>query len=65
MGEELLPCPFCGGKARYDNSDHGPYEWIECTECGARGPGVNYSRDELGGCVKKWNARPQRLLGEG
>ena len=38
--EVLLPCPFCGGKAEYDNdvgpNDEGFWEWIGCTKCGAR-----------------------------
>ena len=39
--DELLPCPFCGGKARY------VYKWcictnsysVVCTECGGSGGG--------------------------
>jgi Lar family restriction alleviation protein len=56
---DLLPCPFCGGEAEYDNSDDGPYEWIACTECGARGPTNNYNSNGLGGCLEAWNRRPQ------
>lgn len=37
----MKPCPFCGGEAEYDNSDHGHSEWIYCTNCGAKGP-TNY-----------------------
>ncbi len=38
----LLPCPFCGGKAQEDSSGVSEYYghdhqdiWIECTICGA------------------------------
>lgn len=34
---ELLPCPFCGGEADYDNSDYsGGGQWFQCVQCGAR-----------------------------
>jgi Lar family restriction alleviation protein len=33
--EELKPCPYCGGKAEYDNCDNGTGQWIECDDCGA------------------------------
>ncbi len=40
--EPLAPCPFCGGKAEYDN-DVGPrddyyVEFIKCVDCGASTP---------------------------
>lgn len=54
---DLLPCPFCGGSAEYDNSDHGPYEWINCETCGAKGPTVNYNRSGLGSARDAWNRR--------
>lgn len=40
----LLPCPFCGGTL---NNDADPNEWgllyVECQDCGARGPTEDYS----------------------
>ena len=54
----LKPCPFCGGTADYDNSDNGPYEWVSCSECGARGPAMNYNEHGLGAAEKMWNRRP-------
>ena len=40
MTEELKPCPFCGGKAEYDNDtgplDEGFWEWYQCQNCGAK-----------------------------
>lgn len=36
--EELMPCPFCGGKARFDKVDESDSEnvggeFIQCTKC--------------------------------
>lgn len=55
--EKLKPCPFCGGDAEYDNSDSGPFEWIACQKCGARGPTINYNRKKLGDSRAAWNRR--------
>ena len=30
---ELLPCPFCGGKATFDHDDNG-WNWVVCEKCG-------------------------------
>ncbi len=40
----LLPCPFCGGKAR--STAHLAYSWFApvCNSCGARGPSVSVER---------------------
>jgi Lar family restriction alleviation protein len=36
MSEDLKPCPFCGGKAWYNNHGNGTFaEWYECEDCGA------------------------------
>ena len=34
MNDELLPCPFCGGKAALDGFD-APEYWVWCLECKA------------------------------
>ena len=49
---ELLPCPFCGGEAKYDNSDG--YDYIICDECGARNFG--FSKEHA---FDEWNSRVQ------
>ena len=53
---ELKACPFCGGKPELDNSDRGPWEWVECTSCGAQGPG---HRDDA---APGWNRRASPWL---
>ena len=55
----LKPCPFCGGVAEYDNSDGGPYEWVQCTNCGAQGPGANYNESGLEAALTAWNSRKE------
>lgn len=36
---ELKPCPFCGGEAKLQRTQHPKIEneaaWIECSNCGA------------------------------
>lgn len=61
---ELLPCPFCGGKAALRMSwmeDGHRYRAVECVECGATTPG-NYS--EVGDqSTWDWNARtPEQAI---
>lgn len=36
-GPELLPCPFCGGKAYRDRVDNQSLFWVACLECGIDG----------------------------
>lgn len=50
--KELKPCPFCGGEAKYDNSDG--YDYIICDECGARNFG--FSKEQA---YDEWNKRVQ------
>ncbi len=53
---ELKPCPFCGGKADYDNNESG-LEWVYCTECGATGESFWMSIDVTDQAIKAWNNR--------
>lgn len=50
MSNKLLPCPFCSGEAKYDNSEGCDY--IFCDECGARTFGFNKEH-----AFNEWNKR--------
>jgi hypothetical protein len=59
--EELKPCPFCGGKAKFYEKPVGKYI-VVCTECGA----CNVKKGEWDGfsfytsipdAKKAWNQR--------
>lgn len=50
--KELKRCPFCGGEAKYDNSDG--YHYVICDECGARNFG--FSKEHA---FDEWNKRVQ------
>lgn len=47
---ELLPCPFCGGKAIYHSSIE---SWVECADCGAQ---TGLDQGQIF-CTEKWNRR--------
>lgn len=55
MSENLKPCTFCGGKARYYYEKGN--DSIVCEECGAKLTYCDFgdANDEL---VKQWNSRP-------
>ena len=56
---KLLPCPFCGARARFEIDDE-CWEWVECSGCGIQG---NRSASLMEGCKPKlaeaWNRRAQ------
>lgn len=68
-GNELKPCPFCGGKAAMKSHTEcggfGSYSeivYIKCLECGARGPEADSffvgSKTDLNLiATTKWNRR--------
>lgn len=62
---DLLPCPFCGGKAEYENDtgsdDEGFWEWYQCERCGAKaGDIAAWNRRDVRAAARlliaKWNA---------
>jgi Lar family restriction alleviation protein len=64
---ELLPCPFCGGKAAFQPRTALSYE-VACVVCGASGPTFPLPRyttqaDWLARlrerAVTHWNTRPE------
>ncbi len=55
MSEKLLPCPFCGGKAKVVQS-HNPY--VICESCHVSTPMYSWKAD----AVKAWNRRTERKV---
>ena len=56
--DELKPCPFCGGKAKWRYSK--PCGWIQCKKCGATSVPVADSYEEADGkevAIAAWNRR--------
>ncbi len=63
--DELKPCPFCGGEAKYDSYAMSPYEkaninyidgkwhYVYCSDCLAQGPEVLSKED----AIADWNRR--------
>lgn len=64
MGDELKPCPFCGGEAKaFFCEESGTYD-VQCQQCGAlpflgrkRGSGRFKSMDDV---IAAWNRRTER-----
>lgn len=61
MGEELKPCPFCGGEAKLMHDRSGTFWWAECTSnddkptgrCGMSGPDAATKS----AAITAWNTR--------
>lgn len=54
---ELLPCPFCGGKAKWKGYYTGSTSGlVECTECAACTRGGDWDEAK-----ERWNARAERM----
>lgn len=61
---ELLPCPFCGGKARLITNIQSfqPYALVQCENCSAKTKKVMQSIDYCATdeAAKLWNLRMSR-----
>ncbi len=54
MSDELKPCLFCGESGDEIHHEHsGALRWIECGECGARGPEASTEIE----ATELWNTR--------
>lgn len=56
MGNELKPCPFCGGEAKirdYSHPDLDPEIDVFCTNCG----GQTFVYETVGEAIEAWNRR--------
>lgn len=58
---KLKPCPFCGGKAEFDNiGDHGEdFFMVCCDDCGASACFGDASETETG-AAQAWNRRDDK-----
>ena len=55
MQNKLLPCPFCGGEAKYiEDKDFFISRFVTCTKCGIE-TRRNYLRKDY--AIKDWNTR--------
>jgi hypothetical protein len=55
---DLKPCPFCGGGAEQKFAKNGTaWAWIECQQCGAKGPAEYFPHG--GNDTGAWNKRTQ------
>lgn len=61
---ELLPCPFCGGKAKLiiDTQFSEPYAMVRCENCSAKTKKIMQSVDYCATdeAAKLWNQRVSR-----
>lgn len=57
--QELLPCPFCGGKACLSNGELGGYTviYIECIKCSTQTS--TFYEDESEKAIEAWNKRAE------
>lgn len=51
--EELKPCPFCGGEARFVRGDVFNSHSVQCMKCHCFSPSL-WTKEE---CTKEWNTR--------
>lgn len=56
---ELLPCPFCGGKAELSSDFCGNGVYVRCCDCGVMSAAIRISAEYCANekAVEKWNRR--------
>lgn len=59
--EELKPCPFCGGEAKFYQNIEENNCFIECTKCQASSPLMyHYGDDAKPHVIEAWNSRQEQ-----
>lgn len=54
-GGALLPCPFCGGEAKYWAARDSYHAYVSCYPCSVKiGDAVGHAVPDV---IKKWNTR--------
>lgn len=62
-GNEMKPCPFCGGRAHISADKRGNTKWgfVTCGKCGARGKKKKYDEHSMESLCESvvgyWNMR--------
>lgn len=51
---KLEPCPFCGSAKTRDDYDDYNRDRVFCDDCGAAGPVIGNTREEV---ITRWNTR--------
>lgn len=51
---DLLPCPFCGGEAREEQSNRGDW-FLRCSSCCSSGG--HYRETDKAKAIAAWNCR--------
>ena len=66
---EVLPCPFCGSRdIESEDTETSDYLFMSCDNCGASGPAVNCSTDDVriinkatAEALELWNKRAKPI----
>ena len=56
-GDDLMPCPFCGGQGHFGGNDEVGIIFVFCGSCGADGPSVDTLDGKQEHIAELWNKR--------